>query len=268
MAGPAIGGALIATAGVVPCFAVASAGFVIALGALVALRPRNLAVSEPLPREPGQLRQGLRYVRSQPALLIPLAAMAVVGTLAFNFPVLLPLMARFEFHAGRGDVRRAGRRHGRRRGDRLAAQRRPQRKPSLADLGLLALAFGTFTALLVAAPSLPLAFAALVGVGAASAAFAATTNALLQLRAAPAGPRPRDGHVQRGLPGLHAAGRADRGLGGRARRRPGGLRGGRRRHAADRRGDPLLAGPQATAWLSSARARATTLSARWAGTSS
>ena len=185
MAGPAVGGTLIAAVGVVPCFAVAAVGFGVALGALTSLRPEALRISRPLPREPGQMRQGLRHMRSEPALLVPLVAMAVVGTLAFNFPVLLPLMARFEFEAGAGTfgALAAAMGAGAVIGSLANAGRR--RKPTLSDLGLLALCFGTFTALLVGAPTLPLAFAALVGVGASSAAFAATTNALLQLAAAP-----------------------------------------------------------------------------------
>ena len=46
------------------------------------------------------MRAALRYVRGEPALLIPLAMMAVVGTLAFNFQVLLPLLGRFTFDGG------------------------------------------------------------------------------------------------------------------------------------------------------------------------
>jgi len=185
MVGPAIGGVLIAAAGVVPCFALATAGFVVALVALLSLRPEALRVSRPVPREPGQLRQGFRHVRSEPALLVPLAAMGVVGTLAFNFPVLLPLMARFEFEAGAGTFGALAAAMGAGAVVGSLANAGRARKPTLSDLGLLALCFGAFTALLVAAPSLPFALAALVAVGASSAAFAATTNALLQLAAAP-----------------------------------------------------------------------------------
>ena len=268
MAGPAIGGALIAGAGVVPCFAVATGGFFVALLSLLALRPRDLAVSEPVAREPGQLRQGLRHVRSQPALLVPLAAMAVVGTLAFNFPVLLPLMARFEFHAGAGTFGALAAAMGIGAVVGSLANAGRSREPSLADLGVLALCFGSFTALLVAAPSLPLAFAALVCVGAASAAFAATTNALLQLGAAPhlrgrvmsmfsvvyLGSTPLGGPIV-GWVAEHSGARAGFAVGAVATLLTGVA-------------ILVLARGQATAWLSSARARATTLSARWAGTSS
>ena len=46
------------------------------------------------------MRAGLRYVSRTPALAIPLGMMAVVGTLGFNFQVILPLLARFSFDGG------------------------------------------------------------------------------------------------------------------------------------------------------------------------
>ena len=49
-------------------------------------------------RGPGQLRQGVAYVARTPELLIPLAMMALVGTLSYNFQILLPLLADFTWH--------------------------------------------------------------------------------------------------------------------------------------------------------------------------
>jgi MFS family permease len=194
--------------------------------------------------------------------------MAVVGTLAFNFPVLLPLTARFEFHSGAGTFGALTAAMGVGAVIGALANAGRGRKPMLADLGVLALCFGTFIALLVAAPSLPLAFAALVCVGAASSAFAATTNSLLQLGAAPhlrgrvmamfsvvyLGSTPLGGPIV-GWVAEHAGARAGFAVGAAATLLTGVA-------------ILFLARGQATAWLSSARARATTLSARWAGTSS
>ena len=44
----------------------------------------------------------MRYVRATPELWIPLALMAAVGTLGFNFHAILPLLARFTFDGGPG----------------------------------------------------------------------------------------------------------------------------------------------------------------------
>ena len=44
-------------------------------------------------REPGQVREGLRYVGRTPGLLVPLIMLALIGTLAYEFQVVLPLLA-------------------------------------------------------------------------------------------------------------------------------------------------------------------------------
>jgi MFS family permease len=53
-----------------------------------------------LPRARGQLREGLRYAASIPAIARPLLMMALVGTFTFEFEVSLPLLARSTFHGG------------------------------------------------------------------------------------------------------------------------------------------------------------------------
>jgi MFS family permease len=183
--GPALGGAVISFAGVAPCFAASCVAFLAALGALLSLDVRALHRAPLSVRRPGQLREGLRHAWSSPGLRAPLAAMAVVGTLAFNFQVVLPLMARYTFDAGPGTYGALAASMG--AGALLGAVANAGRaSPSLGGLAALALAFGTAMAALAAAPTLALALAALVLVGASSAAFAATTNSLLQLSAPPA----------------------------------------------------------------------------------
>ena len=56
--------------------------------------------TEPTPRARGQLREGLRYVRSTPELAVPLMMMAVVGCLTYEFQVSLPVMASRGLHVG------------------------------------------------------------------------------------------------------------------------------------------------------------------------
>ncbi|HEY2636430.1 MAG TPA: MFS transporter, partial [Solirubrobacteraceae bacterium] len=95
--GPAIAGAVIALSGVGPCFALNSATFGVMWLTLRAIDPAELHAGRPASREPGQVRQAVAYVRRTPELLIPLALMAVVGMLSFNFQVVLPLLAHFTF---------------------------------------------------------------------------------------------------------------------------------------------------------------------------
>src|SRR3954451_3615190 len=96
--GPATAGAVIAVLGVAPCFLFNALTFVAMLVALRRMDPDELAPAPVATRERGQLRSALRYVRDTPALRIPLAMMAVVGTLSFNFQVILPLLAKFTWH--------------------------------------------------------------------------------------------------------------------------------------------------------------------------
>jgi len=159
--------------------------FAAMLVALALIDPAGLHTSKPARREPGQLRSAFRHVASTPALRVPLAAMALVGTLSFNFQVILPLTARFVFHgtastyAALTTAMAVGA-----VGGALAAGARQR-----VDARLLtgaALAFGVFSFAAAVAPSLPLELVALAATGAASVTFAAGINSTLQLEAAPA----------------------------------------------------------------------------------
>ena len=98
--GPAIAGVLIAGGSIELCFllnAMSFGGMILALRSLdrSALAPPKLAA-----REPGAVRKGFQYVARTPELAIPVAMMAVIGTLGLNFHVLLPLLARQSFDGG------------------------------------------------------------------------------------------------------------------------------------------------------------------------
>jgi MFS family permease len=183
--GPAAAGAVIALLGIGPCFAINALSFVAMLGALRLMDPAQLNAPRPLARTGGELRAALRYVRRTPELYIPLAMMVVVGTISYNFSVLLPLLASFTWQGtaatyalltaamGIGSVTGA-----------LAAGARGRVSPRL--LVSAALAFGTAELLVALAPSLPLQIIALVPLGAASVTFAAGINSSLQLAVEPA----------------------------------------------------------------------------------
>src|SRR5258707_484178 len=90
IAGPALAALVIATAGVGPCFAISALSSGAMLVALRRMTPRALQPARVASREPGQLRAAVRYVLAEPGLRTPLAMMAVIGTLSYNFQVLLP----------------------------------------------------------------------------------------------------------------------------------------------------------------------------------
>ena len=188
IAGPAGAGLMIATLGVAPCFLLNAATFA---AMIVALRGMDVgALDGPATEERersarGGVRAALGYVRGEPGLLIPLAMMAVVGTLAFNFQVLLPLLGRFTFDGGAGAytalavAMAVG---------SVAGALATGARGAVSDRLLVgsALSFGIFALLAASAPTLPVAVAMLIPLGGASVMFAAGVNSALQLRTAPA----------------------------------------------------------------------------------
>ena len=184
IAGPAAAGAVIAIFGVSLCFAINALSFVAMLVALSRMDRSALMTSVPAQRARGDVRLALRHVRATPALWIPLAAMVLVGTLSFNFQVLMPLLAHSTWHGtastyaamtmamGIGSVS----------GALLTSTLRSVSSRLIVGA---AAAFGVFELLAAAAPSLPLQIAALVPLGAVSVTFAAGVNSSLQLAASP-----------------------------------------------------------------------------------
>ncbi len=182
--GPAVAGLLIATVGEGICFLANSASFIAVVLSLSTLDVGAINPSPPSGREPGQLREGLRYVWRTPALAAPLAMMALVGCLAYEFQVSLPVMAREGLHVGAAGFgfMTAAMGVGAVVGGLLVAG---MGRTGMATMVLAATAFGLFLLLAGIAPTLPLELCALALVGGASIAFMATGNTTLQLAADP-----------------------------------------------------------------------------------
>jgi MFS family permease len=98
--GPGIGGVLIAAVGVGICFLLNAASFVAVVTSLLLIDRSRLRPSTPTPRAKGQLRDGVRYAASTRLIAVPLSMMAVVGLLAYEFQVSLPVLAQHTFHGG------------------------------------------------------------------------------------------------------------------------------------------------------------------------
>jgi predicted MFS family arabinose efflux permease len=84
---------VIAGFGVAWCFLINGLSFAAVLWALSAMRSDELRPSPVVARQKRQLRDGLRYAWSNQPVRLALLITAVIGTLAFNFQVSLPLMA-------------------------------------------------------------------------------------------------------------------------------------------------------------------------------
>jgi MFS family permease len=99
--GPAIAGLLIQSVGVAWVFFVNAVSFIAVVGALAAMRKselRRLHLHTGRPR----VREGLVYAWSITEIRATIVLVGVVGTLVYNFPTFLTLMAANTFHGGAG----------------------------------------------------------------------------------------------------------------------------------------------------------------------
>jgi len=182
--GPAVAGIIIAAGGYGVCFLVNAASFVAVVTSLVRMNTATLTPTKPAERSPGQLREGLRYVRGEVSLLVPLLMMAVVGCLAYEFQVTLPVMATRAFHGGSRayGFMTAAMGVGAIIGGLYAANRG---KTGLRSLTRSCAVFTVVMTIAALAPNLAIELVALAAVGAASVTFLSKGNSTLQLTAAP-----------------------------------------------------------------------------------
>lgn len=182
--GPAIAGIVIAAGGLGVCFLLNAVSFVAVVLSLIRLDVDELRPSPPAARAPGQLREGLRYVAGEPTLLVPLLMMALVGCLAYEFQVVLPVLAQDSF-GGDASVygfMTAAMGVGAVVGGLFVAARGRTGLPALIRTSMV---FGVVIAAAALAPTLWLELFALLLVGAGSVAFLSIGNSTLQLEAEP-----------------------------------------------------------------------------------
>jgi len=182
--GPAIAGIIIATGGLGVCFLLNALSFIAVVTSLWRLDVSRLQPSVPTGRARGQLREGFAYVRRTPVLAIPLLMMGLVGCLAYEFQVVLPVLADRTFH---GDARTYGFMTGAMGvgaviGGLYVAARGTT---GLRSLVRSTATFGVVIAGAALAPNFALELVAMALVGAASVAVLSMGNSTLQLEAAP-----------------------------------------------------------------------------------
>ncbi len=182
--GPAVAGALIATVGEGWCFLINAISFVAVVTSLATMDRATLSPTLPTTRGRGQLRDGFRYVARTPELGVPLIMMGLVGMLAYEFQVTLPVAAQVVFH---GDAKTFGimtsaMGAGAVVGGLVLATRGRTGIPALVNASLV---FGLSITAAAWAPTLWFEFLALACVGYSSVAFLALGNSSLQLAADP-----------------------------------------------------------------------------------
>jgi MFS family permease len=102
IAGPAVAGVVIATAGSGWCFALNAVSFLAVLGALAAMNAAELFPLErrERPRLVEGLREGGSYVAHNPRILAVIGMITVFSIFCFNLNVLLPVLAKQTLDSG------------------------------------------------------------------------------------------------------------------------------------------------------------------------
>jgi MFS family permease len=182
--GPAIAGILIASFGEGWCFAINAVSFVAVVFSLMIMDLSILTPSVPTERAKGQLREGFRYIAATPKLLYPLIMMALVGMLAYEFQVTLPIVAGRVFHGNSETygVLMASMGVGAVIGGLWTASKG---KTGTRAITRAALFFGGFITLAALSPKIGIECFALALVGFTSVAFLSMTNSTLQLETDP-----------------------------------------------------------------------------------
>jgi MFS family permease len=182
--GPALGGLLIAGPGIGWCFAANALSYLPQLALFLRMDRSRFRPTVLVVKAKGQLREGLRYVWSQPELRLPLLLVTAVGTMAFNFSVILPLFATRDLDGSAttftlmmstmsvGSVIGA-----------LTIARRTQ--ADTAFLARCAVALGASMTALALAPATFTAYLAVIPVGITSIMVVSGANAVVQLATVP-----------------------------------------------------------------------------------
>jgi MFS family permease len=182
--GPALAGLLVVTLGYGWCFALDAATYVAVIGCIVLMRPSELRRRALQPRARGEVREGIRYVRSVPVLWIPFVMVAAIGTLAYTFTVSLPLFVTQALHStdgvftllysilGFGSLVSA----------LVVAHRR---LVGISHILVGAVALGVSMLLLSAVPTVALAVPVVFAIGVSSILYMTSTTSIVQVEARP-----------------------------------------------------------------------------------
>jgi MFS family permease len=99
MFGPVVAAVVIKLVGMAACFYINTASFVAVVAALMMMRTSELHLMPRAPRERIwlQLREGLRYARLTPQVMIIFMVMGFLGTFGYNFQTTIPLIAKIQW---------------------------------------------------------------------------------------------------------------------------------------------------------------------------
>jgi MFS family permease len=93
MIGPVISGVIMASSGLAPSFFINAVSFGLVVLVLIMLDVARLHVTRPAERKPGQVREGLSYIRKDRVLMLTVVTISIIFVAAYNFQVMIPLLA-------------------------------------------------------------------------------------------------------------------------------------------------------------------------------
>lgn len=182
--GPAVAGLSIAWWGVGIALLLNALSFLAVIVALLMMEPGQLTPA-PVTRSRGAIREGLRYVRARPEIMVVMFVVFMLGTFGLNFQLTNSLMATAVFHVGpeefglMGSIMAIGSLTA-----GLIAARRTEMRLRLI-LGAL-LGFTLVTAVLAIAPTYQWYVVLLMPTGLLALTVMTTANASVQLATEPA----------------------------------------------------------------------------------
>jgi len=185
--GPAIAGLTIAATDISVAFLINGISFLAVIAAYLSMDEESMTSPTPMARPTtvadvvAILGEGLRYVRTTPAVLLPILVVGLVSTLGMNFSVLIPALARDVLHVGAegfGFLMAATGVGSLVVSISIAFGRRS--RPALVGLGAAAL--GLAELVLAASGSFGISLLAMFVVGMGGIGMAATANTAIQLQ--------------------------------------------------------------------------------------
>lgn len=184
LVGPAVAGLLVAAVGSGWVFIINAASFIGVFLALALLR-RSEFVTFKRPPRGNALRDGIRYVRNRPDIILVMVMVFLMGTFGFNFSVFLATMARVEFDrdADIFGILSSVIAIGSIAGALLAARRE---RPRLRTIAISGLGFGIGLGLGALSPNIYVFGATLVVTGFCALTMMTTANAYVQTTTRPA----------------------------------------------------------------------------------
>jgi len=97
LVGPGLAGVLVGVIGSGPVFALNAASFLAVLISLIAIRTRELRTIERRDEGKDKFRQGLRYLRTRPDIVVSMVAMFIFGAFGLQTPIIIATMTSVEF---------------------------------------------------------------------------------------------------------------------------------------------------------------------------